>query len=285
VVVDANISGVGDAYFRVKDMTIESGRPLNDYDINGMNQVAVIDQNTKKKLFPNGENPIGQTMITGIVPVTIVGVAAEKDSLLANENLNIYMPYTSVMRRITGSAFFNSITIRVADGIENNIAQGGIEHLLEVRHGARDVYTRSSDSILKTVQKTTSTLTLLISSIAVISLIVVGIGVMNIMLVSVRERTREIGIRMAVGARQLDIMQQFLIEAILVCLIGGTFGVLLSLGVGVVFSYFVSAISMEFSAVSIMFAFACSTLIGVVFGFIPARNAARLDPIEALARE
>ncbi|MDH2436610.1 MacB family efflux pump subunit [Pokkaliibacter sp. MBI-7] len=285
IVVSASIKGVGEAYFRVKDMTMESGRALTDFDIRNLAQVAVIDQNTRKKLFPHGGNPVGQTILAGSVPVTIVGVAAEKDSAFTDENLNVWMPYTSVMNRISGQQYFSSITVRVTEGMSNDIAQAGIERLLTTRHGTKDVFTRSSDSILKTVEKTTSTLTLLISAIAVISLIVGGIGVMNIMLVSVTERTREIGIRMAVGARQIDIMQQFLIEAVLVCLIGGSCGILLSFGVGAVFSYFVSAMSMQFSALSIVSAFVCSTLIGVLFGFLPARNAARLDPIEALARE
>ncbi|BBO78150.1 macrolide export ATP-binding/permease protein MacB [Desulfosarcina widdelii] len=285
IVASASIKGVGEAYFRVKDITMEKGRTLLKRDIRNLSQVAVIDQNTKKKLFPNGEKPVGQTILAGNVPVAIVGVAAEKDSAFKDENLNVWMPYTSVMSRISGQQFFSSITVRVADGMSNEIAQQGIEHLLTTRHGTKDVFTRSSDSILKTVKKTTTTLTLLISSIAVISLVVGGIGVMNIMLVSVTERTREIGIRMAVGARQTDIMQQFLIEAVLVCMIGGTIGILLSFGVGVIFSYFVSAISMQFSILSIVMAFACSTFIGVLFGFLPARNAARLDPIEALARE
>jgi macrolide transport system ATP-binding/permease protein len=157
--------------------------------------------------------------------------------------------------------------------------------MLQQRHGTRDFYTSSSDTILKTVQKTTATLTLLISAIAVISLLVGGIGVMNIMLVSVHERTHEIGIRMAVGARQDDILQQFLIEAVMVCLLGGLIGILLSYGVGLVFPLFVSAIVMRFSVLSIASACCCSSLIGVLFGFLPARNAARLDPIQALARE
>ncbi|GAB6905040.1 fused macrolide transporter subunits of ABC superfamily: ATP-binding component; membrane component [Desulfosarcina cetonica] len=285
IVASASIQGVGAAYFRVKDIAMEQGRALLDRDVTGLSQVAVIDQNTKKKLFPGGENPIGETVLAGNVPIVIVGVAAEKDSAFKDENLNVWMPYTAVMYRISGQQYFSSITVRVADGMSNEIAQAGIEHLLATRHGTKDVFTRSSDSILKTVEKTTSTLTLLIASIAVISLVVGGIGVMNIMLVSVTERTREIGIRMAVGARQTDILQQFLIEAVMVCMIGGLFGILLSFGVGAVFSHFVSSISMRFSPLSIVLAFTCSTFIGVLFGFLPARNAARLDPIDALARE
>jgi len=153
------------------------------------------------------------------------------------------------------------------------------------RHGRKDFFTNSSDSIMKTVNKTTTTLALMISAIAVISLVVGGIGVMNIMLVSVTERTHEIGIRLAVGARQNDILQQFLIESVLVCLIGGMIGILLSYGVGLIFPLFVSSFAMQFSIVSIVSAFLCSSMIGILFGFLPARNAARLDPIQALARE
>ena len=158
--------------------------------------------------------------------------------------------------------------------------------LLEQRHGAQDVFTQNSDSIRETIQQTTATMTLLISAIAVISLVVGGIGVMNIMLVSVTERTQEIGVRMAVGARQSDILQQFLIEAILVCLLGGILGVLLSLGIGQIIGHFAKGIiEMSYSTTSIVAAFVCSSMIGIVFGFLPARNAAQLDPVAALARE
>ena len=154
------------------------------------------------------------------------------------------------------------------------------------RHGAQDVFTQNSDSIRETIQQTTATMTLLISAIAVISLVVGGIGVMNIMLVSVTERTQEIGVRMAVGARQSDILQQFLIEAILVCLLGGILGVLLSLGIGQIIGHFAKGIiEMSYSTTSIVAAFVCSSMIGIVFGFLPARNAAQLDPVAALARE
>lgn len=285
IVASSSVKGVSADYFRVKDISIETGRALLNRDVTGMSQVAVIDQNTKKKLFPDGGKPVGKTILAGNVPVTIVGVAKKKDTAFQNENLNVWMPYTSVMNRISGQQYFSSITVRVASEMSNEIAQESIESLLKRRHGTQDIYTRSSDTILKTVKKTTATLTLLISSIAVISLIVGGIGVMNIMLVSVTERTREIGIRMAVGARQTDIMQQFLIEAVLVCTIGGTLGIFLSFAVGAIFSYFVSSISMQFSILSIVAAFTCSTIIGIIFGFLPARGAARLDPIEALARE
>ncbi|MEZ5485546.1 MAG: FtsX-like permease family protein, partial [Lysobacteraceae bacterium] len=182
-------------------------------------------------------------------------------------------------------SYVNSITVRVADDTAMSAAESAITRLLTMRHGKKDFFLNNTAEIRETIQQTTRTMTLLISSIAVISLIVGGIGVMNIMLVSVSERTREIGVRMAVGARHSDILQQFLIEAVLVCLIGGTLGVLLALGIGLAFSTLGSSMSMVFSTFSIVAAFACSTLIGVAFGFLPARNAAQLDPVEALSRE
>ncbi|WP_336407850.1 MacB family efflux pump subunit [Gallaecimonas kandeliae] len=282
----ATVRGVSEQYFQVEGMTMAEGQALNRDDIRHLAQVAVIDKNTKKTLFTDGSDPIGQVIILGKVPFKVIGVAEDKDSNFRfDQNLQIYVPYTAVMSRMLSQHYFSSLTVRVADGVSSKLAEEGITRLLTQRHGLKDFFTRSSDSILTAVQKTTSTMTLLISSIAVISLVVGGIGVMNIMLVSVTERTREIGIRMAVGARQADILQQFLIEAVLVCLAGGAIGVLLSLGLGLVASLAGSALPMTFSVASIVGAFVCSTLIGVAFGFLPARSAARLDPIEALARE
>jgi macrolide transport system ATP-binding/permease protein len=164
-------------------------------------------------------------------------------------------------------------------------AQTEISDLLQRRHNAVDFHLQNTDTIRSTIQSSSETLTLLISLIAVISLIVGGIGVMNIMLVSVTERTREIGVRMAVGARRGDIMRQFLIEAVLVCIVGGAAGVTLSLVAGAVTTHFIETMRLSYSALSIAIAFGSSTLIGIVFGFMPARSAARLDPVEALMRE
>jgi macrolide transport system ATP-binding/permease protein len=282
----ASVSGVGEHYFRVRGMELAHGSAFRHSDVQRQTQVAVIDRNTCKKLFAAHEDPLGKVIFLGSLPCQVIGVTREKESPFGNnQNLNVWVPYTAAMGRLLGQQYFNSITVRVQDGVSNQVAEQSIIKLLRQNHGSKDFFTSSSDSILKTVKKTTATLTLLISAIAVISLVVGGIGVMNIRLVSVSERTHEIGIRMAVGARQSDIMQQFLIEAVLVCLIGGLVGILLSYGVGMVFPLFVTVIAMKFSIVSIIAAFLCSSLIGVLFGFLPARNAARLDPIEALARE
>ena len=281
----ASVNGVGEQYFRVKGYEVADGIAFSTDDVKQQAQVVVIDQNTRKKFFAN-EDPIGKVLFIGSLPCRVIGVTKEKDGPMGNSsNLEVWIPYSSAMNRLLGQQYFSSISVRVKDGISNQVAEQSITRLMAQRHGRKDFYTNSSDSIMKTINKTTTTLKLMISAIAVISLIVGGIGVMNIMLVSVTERTHEIGIRMAVGARQEDIMQQFLIESVLVCLLGGAIGIVCSWGVGKVFSLFVSSFAMQFSLMSIVSAFFCSTLIGVIFGFLPARNAARLDPIEALARE
>ncbi len=281
----ASVSGVGEQYFRVRGYEIANGAAFDAEDVKRQTQVIVIDPNTAKKFFAT-EDPIGKILLVGTLPCQVIGVTKEKESPFGNnQNLQIWMPYTSAMIRLLGRQYFNSVTVRIREGISNPIAEQSIIKFFTQRHGVKDIFTNSSDSILKTVKKTTAVLTLMISAIAVISLLVGGIGVMNIMLVSVTERTHEIGIRMAVGARQNDIMQQFLIESVLVCLIGGSIGILLSYGVGMVFPLFVKSFAMKFSVLSIVSAFLCSSMIGIMFGFLPARNAARLDPIEALARE
>ncbi|HGM7027242.1 TPA: MacB family efflux pump subunit [Serratia liquefaciens] len=284
--VSGTVNGVGEQYFLVRGYSIDSGMAFNRHSVDQLMQEAVIDENTRNKLFPHGANPLGEVILLGSLPCRIIGVAAKKQSGFgSDENLNVWIPYTTAMKRMLGQSYLKSITVRVNNDIDLTSAEDGVTRLLSQRHGGKDFFVMNTDSIRQTIEKTTATLTLLVSMIALISLVVGGIGVMNIMLVSVTERTREIGVRMAVGARASDIMQQFLIEAVLVCLLGGTLGVLLSLGIGVVFSQFSDNFTMVYSTESIVAAFICSTLIGVIFGFFPARRAAGMDPIHALERE
>nr|WP_277606780.1 MacB family efflux pump subunit [Aeromonas sp. MR7] len=280
-----SIVGVGSDFFRVKGMKLTSGRLFDERDIQNRAAVAVVDGKTIKSLLGE-EDPVGQVVLVGTLPVRIIGVVEEETGFgRSSQSVNVWLPYSAVMSRLISQNHFSQLTIRVKDGVQPALAEQAAIELLTQRHGVKDFFTFSSDSIIKSVEKTTATMTLLVSAIAVISLIVGGVGVMNIMLVSVVERTREIGIRIAVGARQSDILQQFLIEAVMVSLLGGMLGVGVSLLIGLLFSLFVESIQMQFSLFSILMAFGCSSLIGILFGYLPARNAARLDPVEALARE
>ena len=279
------VRGVGQQYFQVKGVRLAEGQAFNADAVTRYAQEVVIDPNTRQKLFGSG-NALGEVILVNNLPVRVIGVTEEQKSVFGNsETLNLWIPYTTAMGRLLGRDYLNSITVRISDSVSTQAAETALVKLMTQRHGTRDFFVMNSDSIRQTVESTTATMTLLVSMIAVISLVVGGIGVMNIMLVSVTERTGEIGVRMAVGARQSDILQQFLIEAVMVCLLGGVLGVGLSLAIGVAFDQFVSNFRMVYSATSIVAAFACSTLIGVLFGYLPARNAARLDPVVALSRD
>ena len=285
--IDASgtVSGVGEKYFRVHGNKFAQGRAFDADAVRAQSQVAVIDDNTRKALFKDGTDPMGQVLLLGSVPVRIIGVLSKDEGLFTNENLQVWIPYTTATTRLIGHSPLRDINVRVKDSVPMDAAEEGIARLMTQRHGKKDFFVWRTDSVRKQLDTTTATITLMISSIALISLLVGGIGVMNIMLVSVTERTQEIGVRMAVGARQADILRQFLIEAVLVCLIGGGLGVGLALLAGAVFNSLDVGIQMIFSTASIVGAFAVSSTIGIVFGFVPARNAARLDPVNALARE
>ncbi|QCP54030.1 MacB family efflux pump subunit [Trinickia violacea] len=284
--LNAMVNGVGERFFQVNNVSLGTGISFSAEDVRRQAQVAVIDRNTQRQLFGTSINPLGQIILIDNQPCVVIGVAAEKKSAFGStKDLNIWVPFTTASTRLFGQQFLDSIRVRVRDGQPSAAAESSLTTLLSQRHGRKDFYMDNMDSIVKTVENTGRSMTLLLSLIAVISLVVGGIGVMNIMLVSVTERTREIGIRMAVGARQTDILQQFLVEAVMVCLMGGAIGIVMSFAMSFVFSLFVDQWKMVFSASSIVSAFLCSTLIGIVFGFMPALNASRLDPIDALARD
>ena len=278
--------GVGEGYFDVRGLKLARGRLFDSDDVKSDAQVAVIDDNVRAKLFPEGTDPLGKTILFKKRPLTVIGILKkEENNFGSSDMLMVWSPYTTVMHQITGESHASSITVKIKDDVSSQVAEKSLTELLKARHGTEDFFTNNSDSIKQMVEKTTGTMTLLISSIAVISLIVGGIGVMNIMLVSVTERTKEIGVRMAIGARRNNILQQFLIEAVLICLIGGLIGVGLSMAIGLVFNHFVTDFSMAFSTLSIVGAVACSTIIGVLFGFMPANRASKLNPIDALAQD
>ncbi len=286
VAVNASVIGAGADVFRARGLELAQGHLFDARDVTGYSQNVVIDSNAARSLFPDRVNPVGQVILLGTMPARVVGVTKPENSFgRAVDTLTIYAPYTTVLGRMLGRPNVDGITVRISDDVDPGNVEAAISRFIERRHGAKDFFLTNSATIRETIEATTRTLTLLISSVAVISLIVGGIGVMNIMLVSVTERTKEIGVRVAVGARRSDILSQFLIEAVLVCLVGGLIGVMLALGIGALFNLLSPDFKMIFSFGSIIIAFACSTMIGVVFGFLPARNAANLDSIEALARD
>ena len=265
--INGSLRGGGKDSLAVNGITLQSGRTFSADDIENSRAVVIIDQNAKNELFAD-ENPIGKTIFFNRRPLSIIGVAAPNDAFGSSENVRIYAPYTSVINNITGDRYIHSITVKVKDDIDSQAAEERVKKLLSQKHGKSDFFTFNSDTIKQTVESTTQTMQLLIASIAAISLIVGGIGVMNIMLVSVTERTKEIGIRMAIGARKSDIMQQFLIEAVLLCVLSGIIGVILAFFAGEIFNW----LNLDFA-------------IGIIFGYIPALQASKLNPIDALLQE
>jgi len=283
---NTQVFGVGEQYFRVKGMNMAEGQAFTGASVRRYAQEVVIDQRTGRKLFGSQGAPIGKVIHLANVPVRVVGIVQDgKSPQTGPDSLNVWLPYTAALGRIAGSATLQSIVVRVHDTTPPAIAETRLKQLLRRRLGGRDFYISNNAALRQTIESANGTLNLLVTSIAMISLLVGGIGVMNIMLVSVSERTREIGIRMATGARRGDIMQQFLVESVLVCLIGGVLGIALSFGIGYVLANANGQFDMVFSINAICAAFATCTSVGMLSGFIPARNAARLDPVEALARE
>ncbi|MFC0323299.1 MacB family efflux pump subunit [Gallibacterium melopsittaci] len=281
----AQVRGVSEQYFNVKGIYSSAGTLFTAQDVRLNQSVAIIDQNTQQRIFKD-QNPLGQIIMINKKPLKIIGVVNTANVMGINsENLNIWIPYTTAMNKISGEKKISSITVKVSEGISTAAAEKNVTTLLLSRHGKKDFFILNTDTIKQTIESTTNTMKLLISSIALISLIVGGIGVMNIMLVSVTERTKEIGVRMAIGAKQQNILQQFLIEAVLVCLVGGIIGICLSGIIGVLFNQFMTDFTMLFSTFSIVVAVLCSTLIGIIFGYVPAQNAAKLNPITALSQE
>ena len=284
--VAASANGVSSQYFNVYGMTFSEGSTFNEEQQKGRAQVVVLDNNTRRQLFPNKAKVVGEIILVGNMPATVIGVAQEKQSMFGSSKiLRVWLPYSTLSARVLGQSWLNSITVRVNDGYGSAQAEQQLERLLTLRHGKKDFFTWNVDGVLKAAEKTTRTLQMFLTLVAVISLLVGGIGVMNIMLVSVSERTREIGIRMAVGARASDVLAQFLIEAVLVCLVGGALGVMLSMAIAFTLQLFLPGWEIGFSPVALVTAFICSTFTGVLFGWLPARSAARLDPVDALARE
>jgi macrolide transport system ATP-binding/permease protein len=283
--LNANLNGVGQDYFRINGMKLIAGSGLSIEGQHGAYQV-VLDDRTAAALFPNGQTSLGRTVLLDRMPATVVGVVQRPKSSAGDKTLQIYAPHSSVASRVvTPGSSLGGLTVRIAEKFDTAMAERAIVSLITRRHGTKDFFVFNSDQMRKAMEKTSRTMTLLISSVAVIALIVGGIGVMNIMLVSVTERTREIGLRMAVGARRLDVTLQFLIEAIAICIAGSIIGIGLAFAIAGFIGDPKGDMPMIISLQAMLGSCVVAFLIGLVFGFLPARNAARLDPVDALSRE
>lgn len=286
---NVDVIGVGESYFRVSGIVLAQGRSFTAQQVAQATTDAIIDDNARRTLFAaTGQSPLGQIILLNTMAVRVVGVAAADTNVTgyASNRIHIWLPYTTIMHRLMGQQYVNGIVVRIGANVDNAAAEHAIERLMLQRHGVKDFMLINDDKIRRSVMKTSMTFSVLIAMVAIIALFIGSLGVMNIMLVSVTERTHEIGVRMAVGARRGDIMQQFLIEAVLVCLTGGVLGVLLALAGGALFSALAGELfPMVTSWPAVFGAFLCACAIGMVFGYWPARNAARLDPVEALSSE
>ncbi|MBF8728207.1 MacB family efflux pump subunit [Pseudomonas fulva] len=248
--------------------------------------VAVIGQKVRDKLLEPGSDPIGQYLLLGNVPFQIVGVLAEKGASSGDQNSDerIVVPYSAASIRLFGTQDPEYVIIAARDSARVAETEAAIDHLMRQRHqGKQDFELTNDAALIQAEARTQNSLSLMLGAIAAISLLVGGIGVMNIMLMTVRERTREIGIRMATGARQRDILRQFLSEAVMLSMVGGLTGIVLALGIGA--GLMVGGVAVAFALPAILGAFACAVVTGIVFGFMPARKAARLDPVKALTSE
>ena len=247
--------------------------------------VAVLGATVADQLFPDGESPLGEYLLISNIPFQIIGVLTRKGASANGNDQDdaVFIPFKAGSLRLMGQKYARAIGVYVDDVDKIDETERNLIQFMVGRHGTQDFRIFNSAELLDTVASTTQTFTMLLGSVAAISLLVGGIGVMNIMLVSVTERTREIGIRMATGARQNDILTQFLAEAIAVSGVGGMIGVAFGFGVGYLLQLF--GIAVHFTTAPIILAFSCATATGLVFGFAPARKAARLDPVVALAND
>lgn len=284
------IYGESADYFDIRQWPLADGAPFTAQDVRSANKVCVVGRTTATQIYGN-ENSIGQILRIKNVPFTITGVLTPKG--LSPQGVDqddiVVMPYTSAMKRVIGGTTLRNINVQIGDPAQIPAAQQQIISLLRQRHNIRpgrddDFTVRTQQEIAETATATSRVMTVLLGAIAGVSLLVGGIGIMNIMLVSVTERTREIGVRMAVGARGNDILTQFLIEAVTLSSVGGIIGIICGIGASSVLSSYAHWPTL-ISIGSIAIAFLFSAAVGVFFGFYPARKAAALDPIEALRYE
>jgi len=279
------VVAAGAGYARARDWPPAEGVFFDEEDVRTYAPVAVLGRTVADALFADGADPVGRHVLVGNVPFQVIGVLSEKGATPwgADQDDTVLVPLTTGSLRLFGRRHLRSITVQAADPAAIDGVQRAVEDLLHDRHGTEDFRVRNMASILETASRTQDTFTLLLGSIAAISLLVGGIGVMNIMLVGVTERTREIGIRMAAGAPPGAIRMQFLAEALVACAAGGLLGVAGGLGTAWAIGWFGQPVVLSLPPV--LLAFGCAAGIGLLFGYLPARRASRLDPVAALAAD
>ena len=293
----SSIYGVNQDYLTIRQLKIADGEMFTDTDIKAAAKVCILGQTVVDYLFPDGSDPIGRVVRFNSIPFRVIGVLQKKgyNSMGMDQDALVLAPYTTVMKRILAQTYLSEIVCSAITEEASEPAQDQISQILRRTHKLKDATEttegdeddfniRSQEEISSMMNSTMSTITILLGSVAGISLIVGGIGIMNIMYVSVTERTREIGLRMSVGARGVDILNQFLIEAILLSVTGGIIGVILGVSISVSLQQFLH-VATQIEPWSIIMSFAVCTFTGVFFGWYPAKKAARLDPIEAIRYE
>lgn len=293
----SSIYGVNQDYLSIRQLKVADGEMFTDTDIKAAAKVCILGQTVVDYLFPDGSNPIGKVVRFNSIPFRVVGVLQKKgyNSMGMDQDDLVLAPYTTVMKRILAQTYLGGIVCSAITEEASQPAQDQISEILRRNHKLKDATEtteadeddfniRSQEEISSMMNSTMSTITILLGSVAGISLLVGGIGIMNIMYVSVTERTREIGLRMSVGARGIDILNQFLIEAILLSVTGGIIGVILGVSLSLSLNAFLH-IATQIEPWSIIMSFAVCTFTGVFFGWYPAKKAARLDPIEAIRYE
>ena len=293
----SSIYGVNQDYLSIRQLKVADGEMFTDTDIKAAAKVCILGQTVVDYLFPDGSDPIGKVVRFNSIPFRVVGVLQKKgyNSMGMDQDDLVLAPYTTVMKRILAQTYLGGIVCSAITEEASQPAQDQISEILRHNHKLKDATEtteadeddfniRSQEEISSMMNSTMSTITILLGSVAGISLLVGGIGIMNIMYVSVTERTHEIGLRMSVGARGIDILNQFLIEAILLTVTGGIIGVILGVSLSLSLNAFLH-IATQIEPWSIIMSFAVCTFTGVFFGWYPAKKAARLDPIEAIRYE